>query len=415
MKKFFLPLLIVISAITYGCSFSDNFKDEPEFSAMMGVLTKQEANDEYAGTHLITDDQKQITPVRSLSINLDRKEYFGNKVEALGVLNPDDGVFEITGISVKEVLIKTIIEKKLQEYKNTEFGFELKYYDTWDLAEQSDGIVLTSTPSTETSTDFASVEIKQIPFSYSPKTNEDGTTDTPLDAYFNEAYGSSADLGINKIGVDMLSSAKLTNSDGSVSYILYRAGLIYKITYTPSKESSIQDKIDFQEMITEFRFIGINTDDEAVNGIDSADEVSGADEDTDVVSDLSSDSSLYPDKELTSFESLPYHFMGKYPKDWYYAGKIGTGPGVLHHYGFSDESVTDGNEAIGLDVISDAIPSGEKINVLGKELTVIQQGSKYIIYISADGQNYRIEGDKQYKDLMTAMAANISPAIKDEE
>ncbi len=392
---------------------------------MMGILTKQEANDEYAGTHLITDDQKQITPVRSLSINLDRKEYFGNKVEALGILNPDDGAFEITGISVKEVLTKTIAEKKLEEYKNTEFGFELKYYDTWDLAEQSDGIVLNAAPSTETSTDFASVEIKQIPFSYSPKTNEDGTTDTPLDAYFNDVYGSSADLEINKIGVDMLSSAKLINDDGSVSYILYRAGLIYKITYTPSKESSIQDKIDFQEMITEFRFIGINTGDEAVNGIDSADKVSGADKDTDVVSDSSStsdpdsisgsDSSLYPDEELTSFESLPYHFMGKYPKDWYYAGKIGTGLGVLHHYGFSDESVTDENESIGLDVISDAIPSGQKITVSGKELTVVTQGSKYIIYISADGQNYRIEGDKQYKDLMTAMAANISPATKDEE
>ena len=380
---------------------------------MMGVLTKQEANDEYAGTHLITDDQKQVTPVRSLSINLDRKEYFGNKVEALGVLNPDDGVFEITGISVKEVLTKTIVEKKLQEYKNTEFGFELNYYDTWDLAEQSDGIVLNSTPTTETSTDFASVEIKQIPFSYSPKINEDGTTDTPLEAYFSEVYGSSAGLEINKIGVDMLSAAKLTNSDGSVSYILYRAGLIYKITYTPSVESSIQDKIDFQEMITEFRFIGINAGDEAVDGIDSE---STSEISADEISTTSgSGSSLYPDEELTSFESLPYHFIGKYPKDWYYAGKIGTGPGVLHHYGFSDESVTDENESIGLDVISDEIPSGQKITILGKELTVVSQGSKYTVYISADGQNYRIEGDKQYKDLITAIAANISPATKDEE
>ncbi|MEK7126864.1 MAG: hypothetical protein AAB848_02045, partial [Patescibacteria group bacterium] len=251
------------------------------------------------------------------------------------------------------------------------------------------------------------------PFSYSPKINEDGTTDTPLEAYFSEVYGSSAGLEINKIGVDMLSAAKLTNSDGSVSYILYRAGLIYKITYTPSVESSIQDKIDFQEMITEFRFIGINAGDEAVDGIDSE---STSEISADEISTTSgSGSSLYPDEELTSFESLPYHFIGKYPKDWYYAGKIGTGPGVLHHYGFSDESVTDENESIGLDVISDEIPSGQKITILGKELTVVSQGSKYTVYISADGQNYRIEGDKQYKDLITAIAANISPATKDEE
>ena len=76
--------------------------------------------------------------VRSLKLNLSEKSYLNNKVKLTGTTN-DDGVFQANGITVIEV-IKSDEDSELVEYKNTDLGFKLKYYNDWELKDSSASI-----------------------------------------------------------------------------------------------------------------------------------------------------------------------------------------------------------------------------------------------------------------------------------
>lgn len=398
--KLVFPLIALIALS--ACGLKDQFKDDADLTSIKGILTEQGSSDTEKGTHLLTDDDGEVTPLRSLSVNLSSVRYLDNKIEVLGFMNEEDGVFEVTGVSVLELLSderEAIAE--LKEYQNPELGFEIKYYSDWSIEESGNGVTF--------SKESDRIVISQFPFNYSPTVSpENGDSDTALTAYFVENYPEikSLDSMFNKIGVDDLDAVKL-EQENVIEYFLYRFGFIYKIAFIPGDTSSINKSV-FTEMLAGFRFVvfdDLGHDVEETENKNSDSENSAS----------SNDGLPELDMNLTTFESLPYHFSGKYPSSWYYAGQNGTTSGVLHHYGFSDESVTEDNELITLDVLSGTIPSGKKSTINGREFTIIESGGNYTVYTKVEDKNYKVNGDSEYKDLILVMAANISATKTDEE
>lgn len=376
-----------------GCGVDDALKADPDLQSLSGLLVEQKTTDSENGTHFISDESNEKFPVRSLTINLSSNEYLNNKVQAMAMLNNADDVYEITGLSVIEILSDKTSQKKLIEYKDTEAGFKLKYIDDWKVANSKTGDVIFEAPLSTDSKTSAKVTIEQIPFSYEPKLAEDGSTDSPLKVYFASLEKEVKPGQFNKIGVDAMDAVKFSDN-GFVTYYLYRAGIIYKITFIPADPVNDNDENVFNQMMSEFQFIAFDAYD------------AESDPDAGDLPEL--------EMELTTFESLPYSFGGKYPSQWYYSGVKTNQDGILHHYGFSEESVTADNEIISLEVLSGSIPNGNKIELVGKEFVTTSKNGRFVIYTTVDGQNYKVEGPDDRKDLITVMAASIFPIQKEQ-
>lgn len=382
-------LLLIFSA----CGVKNAFKTDPNLESLTGLLVEQKTADKENGTHFLINENNEKIAIRSLTINLSGDEYLNNKVQAVAMLNDTDEVYEITGLSVVEILSDKSRQNKLIEYSDTESGFKLKYLDDWKTANSKSGDTVFEAPLVTGANTSTKVTIEQIPFTYEPSVAEDGLTDSPLEAYF-ESLGQEIEQNqFNKIGVDAMDAVKLSK-DRFITYYLYRLGIIYKITFLPADPINNTDENIFNEMLAEFQFIPFG-------GEELLNEEDGNDGD-------SSESDLpVLDMELTSFESLPYSFAGKYPAKWYYAGVKSSQNGVLHHYGFSNETINDDNEIVSLDVLAGSIPGGNKITLDGKEFTTISSTREYVVYVSVSGQNYRISGPNEYEDLILVMAASI--------
>lgn len=412
MKKLILNLVALFTLIAFsGCSnaIDERFKDEPELTALAGILIEQKLSDEYAGTHLLTDDTGNVTAVKSLSINLGGLQYLNNNVEITGVQNPNDEVFEVTGIKVLEVLSdEKVVLAKFVSYQNTELGFQVDYSDDWKVEEFPDSVFFRAPSEDPLITE--GIRIEQEAFSYQPTTKEDGTTDTPLEAYeaklrltkefVNETFV------LSQIGPDRLNALKVdTEGNDRVNYFVYRSGFIYGIYFVPSGSSTkLQDNLTvFNKMVSSFKFIGFDVDGEGEAG--SAEEAGD---------DLPTEEATLPeiDMELTNFESLPYSFRADYPAKWYYAGESGSGE-VLWKYSFSDEPLDDDNEIVSLAVISGDLPQGTTKNIGDQKFVEISGNGDYEVYTTAGSYNYRVKGQKQYKDLIFSMAASIKPVARD--
>ena len=146
MKKSALLLGALIIFVT-GCGIDDAFRDEPELTSLTGILSEQKSNDAVAGTHLLYQDEGDgdvEIPVRSLSVNLSGSNYLDNRVQIIGFLNQDDGVFEVTGISVVEALHEIVKDPKLAEYKNTDFGKKYSFSNMNSYKDYSDKVPINS-------------------------------------------------------------------------------------------------------------------------------------------------------------------------------------------------------------------------------------------------------------------------------
>lgn len=403
MKKIFLVVLIVtiIGTLFSACSVEEQFQDEPDLTSLTGILAEQNNSDKESGSHFLIDEEGEKIPVRSLAINLSSVRYLNNRVEVFGFMNKEDDVFEITGISVVELLSDEREElSEFKEYENSELGFKIKYYDSWTLSATDNGVTFFAPQnSEEITTDLDKVTISQETFDYSPTVSEDGNSDSALSAYIKQNRPEINDINplMNKIGVDKLDAVKIEQKNGNIEYFLYRFGLIYKIEFIPANQSSDNKEV-FAEMLASFRFVVFD---------DLGHEEIGATGDNNT-SEASNEDLPVLDLNLTTFESLPYHFSGKYPSSWYYAGSKGVETNVLHHYSFSDESLTSDNEIISLDVISSSIPSGKKLTLGEKEFIVVESGGKYTVYLTVDGRNYKVSGDEDFEDLIVVMADSIS-------
>ncbi len=415
MRKLVLVLGIVFSVLLSGCVIQDAFKDEPELTSLTGILFEQTITDDVSGTHLltVTDAGEQTEmPLRSLSVNLSGQNYLENRVQVIGFMNEDDGVFEVTGISVVEALHEIVKDPEFIGYKNTDFGIQLEYYNNWDVNESDDSIVFTAPVDDDTELGGDEVVISQIPFMYQPTISEDGEEDNPLLVYMSENFPevNDPDSLIHKIGLASLDAVEM--EDGmDIVYYVYRSGFVYEISFVASENHDHDNMKLFAEMLAEFKFTGFTvegeTEDDAV-----LDEEGGEDEESTDIEEPVEEANdvVLPvlDMKFATFESLPLLFAGEYPASWYYAGSSGSSADILRHYGFSDESVEDDNELISLDVITSDIPSGSKLG----NLTVVESGNTYTAYATVNERNYRVEGDKEYKDIILHIAGSII-AIED--
>lgn len=175
MKKILLTVMAaILLAFAGGCTSkpeTDFIKDEAEITTESGVLTVQDSTNSRMGTHLITKTDGSVIPARSLSVNLSNKRYLENKVEASGVLNTEDNVFEITGISVLEIILKD----------DSEAGTEEDTTDSIDSEISIDGSV------DELKTDEASADESETP----PALDAELTSFESLPYSFRGAYPKS--------------------------------------------------------------------------------------------------------------------------------------------------------------------------------------------------------------------------------
>lgn len=399
MKNVFAKFILILVPILVfnGCGFSKYFKDDPDVTSLTGILTEQTVNDNESGTHFLTDEVGNITALRSLSINLSSVRYLNNKVSVLGVMNENENVFEVTGLSVIEVL-SAEREKigEFIEYKNSKLGIKIKYYNDWNIAESNDDRVIFYAPQiTDKQKSLVSrvesVEISKIPYEYSPAVSDENQTPAnPILVYLDE------DMPLEKLGIDQLDTVKYESEDGAIEYYLYRSGLIYSVKFIKgSSETYESNKKIFNEMLSEFRFIpiGENTETSVQPGNEE---------------NLTELGALpNPPFETSLFESLPYHFGTSYPADWYYSGSSSSEEGVLRHYGFSDEPIDENNELISLDVISSSIPSGKKLPLENLDAVEVEAGGIYTIFVTLDSIKYRVSGSKDYQNEIFWMAVSL--------
>lgn len=394
MKKYLIAFGAVLSLLSLsGCSSGDDFKDEAELISRTGVLNEQESGDANAGTHVLDVAVGEKTYLRSVNLNLSDVQYLGNRVTVVGVMNSEDNVLEVTGVSVLEVLVKKQEEAELSTYKNTDLGFEIAYYTNWELKEWQNSDV--EFKNSETGQSF---KISQSPYEYVPQISDEGTSDTPLEAFFVGKFPNQKFPGENKIGKDELAAFKMENEDYAV-YYLYRNGLIYELTML---KVTGQNDLVYNEMLGSFRFVGFTAEDNL-----EADVADASVPEEEAVTALDGDDS---ETELTSFASLPYFFTASYPADWYYSGvNGGSDSNIRHHYGFSDESVTAENELIAMDVIV-AIPSGgQKVTLGDVAATKFVEGERISFYLESEGQKYKVSGLKDYEEIIILMAKSIKP------
>ncbi len=419
MKKLALLFGTVLIFVA-GCGLDDAFKDEPELATLTGILKEQSVNDSVAGTHLL-DDGTTNTPIRSLSVNLSSNNYLENRVQVIGFLNQNDGVFEVTGISVVEALHEIEKDPELVEYKNTDFGVQLAVYDNYEIAE-TDSLIEFTAP------DESTFQITQELFQYEPVITPEGEEEgSAILDYASGAYAMMIDPASNvrKIGATPLDALYVWSTNNE-AYHVYRSGFIYTIELHYSGNVESETEKNFAEMLSEFKFTGFTVEDEDVDAEDAEDvepdvedvepDVEDAEpeveddeplvEDDEPLVEESNDELTVPDMKFATFESLPHLFAGHYPASWYYAGSSGS-TDVIRHYGFNDEPITDNNELISLDVISGDIPAGSSVAGDGKTLTVVQSGSLYTVYTTLDNKTFKISGDPEYKDIMLYMANSL--------
>lgn len=396
MKKLVLLISIVFAIFLSACFAEEAFIAEPELTSLTGILREQTSADSVPGTHILSvvDDGGADTPLRSLSLNLSGSNYLDNKVQVIGFLNEDDLVFEVTGISVVEALHEIELEPDFVVFKNTDFGIQIKHYDDWEVDESDTTIKF--------STDGYMVQIYQSPFAYTPTISPEGEEeDTPLQAYAETNYTELTDVesSIEKIGVNSLDALVIEELGGS-GYHVYRNGFIYVISNHPTDDAEPEHDRIFAEMLASFKFTGFTIEEELDDEDDEMEE-----EEEEEIEEVDEADLPELDMKFATFESLPLLFAGEYPASWYYAGSGGTGSDVIRHYGFSDESVTDDNELISLDVISSDIPTGTKMG----DLTIVESGSVYTVYNNVGDRNYSVKGNKEYKDIILHIANSIVP------
>lgn len=426
MKKtgFILSIIFCLQLIFTGCSSAEQaFQDGPVASSLTGVLTEQTANDNYLGTHLLKNNDK-ITALRSLAINLSSGEYLGNDVQVVGFLNTEDNVFEVTGVSVLNILKdqKDQVESKI--YKNSNFGVEFSYYSDWKINESTDTVSLASPGAEADLSSNDRIDIARIPYYQEPAQNNEETqseepktsttdeefTDTILLSYVQTQYPTIVDFTSlkNKVGPGQLNAIRIEGEQNNVSYYMYRNKFIYKISFIAGKNFIASNKKIFNELLTGFKFIGLT------DQIDSptAAPVTSTEPEPATKSQETSSITKLPavDMEFSSFESFPYHFSAKYPKNWYYSGSLGKDKNVLHHYAFNDAPVESDNELISMDVMSSAMPSGQTTDLGDFQIVKITETSGILnIYRSVGDRTYRVKGKKDYESLMTIMIASIAP------
>ncbi|MFA5821145.1 MAG: hypothetical protein WC873_03555 [Candidatus Gracilibacteria bacterium] len=392
MKKLALLGLVAMLAFS-ACSFGDPFQDDPEITSMEGVLSEQVYGDTYAGTHLLTEKDGTGIPLNSLAINLSSSEYLENRVKVMAAEDSETGVFEVTGISVLERLNPDNKRHSFVSYKNTDMGFQMKYYDDWKMKSDENQVIFLAPEADETD-DVDKIVISYETFEYTAVSTGSNAKKDPLIAYMNAKHSdvTGIDSLFREIGPDKLTAIEVSNAAGKTDYYLYRSGFIYHFSYLPFGVVNADNLNAFKQMLAEFQFTGFTVD--------------GVEEDVGVDMDESIGASLpVVDMALAPFQSDSFKFQGKYPAKWYYAADASVTAGVVRHYVFSEEA--DGEELIGMDIMSGDKREGDALGISGFQMSKKTEGGKVYVDAFVEGRTYRFSGSSEYSDLMIVLASEI--------
>jgi len=388
-KILIFSVLVLSSFLFYGCG-SGFFKDDADITSKVGILKDRLSDASYGGTHILVDEDNKTTPLRSLVLNLGSNEYLNNKVQVMGFMNTKDDVFEVSGVSVMEVLSKDKTSKDLVSYKNTDLGFEINYPNDWGLEDLGDSILLTAPAlKNETAGRPDSVSILQTPFVFDPVAPNKDSIDDALFAYAEKNLSNVQDPAkyLNKIGEDMLDALKISR-DSNEDVYLYRNGLIYQISFVAGNPPISENKSAYKNILSSFKFTGFTS------------EISDSGENDE------GETMPTVDMKFSVFESIPFHFKGEYPAKWYYSGEKASMQGSSYHYSFTETA--DSEELIGLDIVSGEIPSGKKLKLGSFECVEIDKGDQIGIYVKVDKAMFFLSGNKQYRDIILLMSSKIS-------
>jgi len=394
-KIFIVSFLLISSFLFYGCNVTSFFKDDADVVTKVGILNDKPSNSTVGGTHILVDDKNNVTPLRSLVLNLGSNEYLNNKVQLMGFMNTKDDVFEVSGVSVLEVLSKDKNDKNLVSYKNTDLGFEMNYPKDWQLEDLGDSITITA-PTLKNATvgkpDM--VTILQTPFVFDPVApNKDSVKDA-LFAYAEKNLPQIKDpaTSLNKIGEDMLDALRIVRDTNEDVY-LYRNGLVYQISFVAGNPSVDENRNSYNNILSSFKFTGFTSDIPDSGNLTDNSQVSG--ENMPVL-----------DMKFSVFESLPFKFKGEYPAKWYYSGGKSPMPESSYHYSFTDTA--DGAELIGLDILPSEAPPGKKLKIGSFEGIEIDNVDQVSIYVKVDKRTILLSGNKQYRDIILLMSSKIT-------
>lgn len=398
MKKLFTFILLCLSLV--ACSVDGPFEDDARLTSLTGNLELEKGSNGHGEAYILTDKEGVRTPLASLSIDLSKSEYVGNSVEVSGFLREDDNVFEVTGISVLEVNKSEPEPGVLTQFSSAENGFQVSYFDDWEVDESEGNVEFSFSEEDKL---IAKVTVELRPYVYlEPSADviaqeeaqkrdvqeDSGVVKAALEDFFKDDKSAQNGKWV-KVGADGYDA--LNEGD---SYYFYRYGHVYNVSFAPvDRENVMIDEVQrkFLTMLGTFKFVAFKAAEEAEN----------------VESNTEVEVSTY-EGEMTPFESLPYSFRGEYPKSWYYAGSKSGESGVLHHYGFSEESVSEDNEKIALDVLSTALPAGKSVSYGGKSF-VMQDGStdNVTFYFSVGDKTFRISGPNDLVDIVIAIAVSV--------
>lgn len=401
---FIFSVLLMSSVFVYGCDMSGFFKDDADVTSKVGILENKPLNSPYSGTHILKDEKNNITPLRSLVLNLGSSEYIDNKVQIMGFMNTKDDVFEVSGVSVMEILSKNKIDKDLVSYKNTDLGFELNYPNNWKLEELEDSVTITAPAlKNENLGKSEAVSILQTPFVFDPVAPNKDSIQDALSAYAKENLKDVQQYHENfqQIGQDRLMALRIPKDPNNVEadVYLYRNGFIYKISLVKGNPPLSENKNIGNQILSSFKFTGFTSD--ISNSEDSGDESISDIDETEI-----DESWPVLDIKFSVFESLPFKFKGEYPAKWYYSGEKSSLEGSSYHYSFTETA--DGEELIGLDIMSGDMPSGKRLNFGLFEPVEIDTGDQIALYVKVENHIFRLSGNKQYRDLILIMSSKVS-------
>lgn len=408
MKKILSILFIVLFLASCG-SYTGN-GNAGKAMRIRGVLSEQSSEDSNPGTHLLLSEDLIVYPVSSILVRLSSPDYLGNKVELIGSYDESLNLFSVSGISVLEK-INNIVEvdetPELVDYKNSDFGFQLKYYDNWTFVEEGAKVVFISVPydyNDGEAVDF--VEFEQFQFNYDQSVFDSNNEDTPLKSYVASFHPDISDFSkyYVKLGPDLLDSIKIDNEFGGYNVYLYRNGLIYLVSFKPFdilNVSSENSRI-FNEMINSFRFIGFTVDDNI--GVDTSEKVDSSEQ-------VNVDQKLEyvePIDDFASFESNSYSFKAVYPKKWYYEGMTGVAGESLYSFNFADNSEPSSNPLYSLAIISE-LPtfSFTDSSFDNKSVKFANQNGKTYFYREVNSKKYLVSGSSEYNNFMIKTILNI--------
>jgi len=404
MKKIAILLSMVLFFNACGLFSSMSHKDE-----ITGLLTKQEAFDELAGSHILTDEDGEVYALNSTALNLSSQQYLGNEVNVQVEYDEENEVYSVTGVSVLEVLEKDDGKANWVSYMNQQVGFSWKYYDNWEVDEDGDSVTFIAPLQGKYDED----DLSGIDHDYVEIEKRDANN--KLEHFEGFTMTES------KIGTNQQSAKKyVSQNDGMVIFTVDRDDLEYSIVFYEDEGADNTNENTFHEMLLEFKFVPF---DEAL--IDTGED---EDEDEEIPDEVNDEASEYTDEAIpdevleaessatsydyssySEFESLPYHFSANYPASWYYSGASGTEDGVLHKYGFSDEAVTDKNEFASLKILSGSMPSGTSVSLPNGSGKKVYKGGNVLLYMEIGDFLYSVEGPKDMENILTQIIASITP------